>query len=170
MGKQYISEIRIFPYPNNVPQSWVKCDGQTFLIRDYPQLFNIIGTTYGGDGRTTFAVPNLKGRVPMHRGGNIILTKSGGEQTHRLTLQEIPSHTHQAVASSNSPDVNTPSGSFWASNTGFAPYSKTIDSLMSPDSLSIVGADLSHENMAPYLVFNICIAVVGELPTLNQQS
>ena len=166
---QYISEIRIFPFPN-VPESWIKCNGQLFRPRDFPALFSVIGNTYGGDGVNTFAVPNLQGRVPMHRGGSIVLGQSGGEQKHLLTLQEIPSHTHQAVASAANPDVNTPSGSFWASNTGKAPYSRIIDSKMSDAALSSVGADLPHENMAPYLVFNICIAFRGDLPTLNQQS
>ena len=166
---QYISEIRIFPFPN-VPESWIKCNGQLFNTRDFPALFSVIGNTYGGDGVTTFAVPNLQGRVPMHRGGPIGLGESSGEQMHKLTLQEIPSHTHQAIASSINPDLNLPTGGFWAGNTGVSPYSKTINSKMSAFALSTAGANLAHENMAPFLVFNICIAFRGDLPTLNQES
>lgn len=160
---QYISEIRIFSFPI-VPQGWIKCNGQVLPMSGLSQLYSVIGNTYGGDGVNTFALPDLMGRVPMHRGGSILFAKSGGEQKHRLTLTEIPSHTHQVIASSNSPDVSNPSNSFWASKTGFAPYNNDINTKMSAVALSMTGEDIPHENMAPYLVFNICIAISGEFP------
>jgi microcystin-dependent protein len=100
----------------------------------------------------------------MHRGDDIHFSVSGGENMHRLTLAEIPKHNHRAVASAQQPDSNTPANNFWASNTGYSPYGKVAQFTMSPDALSVAGADVPHNNMAPYLALNICICVKGQMP------
>jgi len=159
----YISEIRIFAF-NYPPDGWLQCNGQFLPISQFSVLFALIGNSYGGDGKTTFAVPNLMGRVPMHQSDSMQLASNGGEASHTLTEPEIPEHDHPAFASSNPPDVNTPAGNFWASKTGASPYGSKTDVNMSAQALATGGNDQPHNNMAPYLVLNICMAVTGQYP------
>jgi microcystin-dependent protein len=170
VGTPILSELRIFPY-DIVPKGWVVCNGKLLQVSQNEALFALLGTTYGGNGTTNFAVPNLNGRVPMHRGLNIntgmnlSVGEMGGEETHTLTLAEIPNHTHQAVASPFNPDRNTPENNFWTLNTGFKPYGSQANNLpMSFAALESVGKNLPHNNMAPFLVFNICMATAGIFP------
>lgn len=148
------------------------CNGQFLPINQNQALFSLLGTTYGGNGMTTFALPDLRSRVPMHYGtgnfgGSLVLGQKGGEEFHTLTSSELPAHTHAVVASSNIPDTNTPQNNFWASNTGFAPYSGTINESMASTIVSSIGGSQAHENRSPYLVLNFCISLQGIFPSQN---
>lgn len=166
MAEPFLSELKIFGF-NFAPRGWAQCDGQILPINLNQSLYSLLGTTYGGDGSTTFALPDLRGRVPMHVGPIQRLGDRGGEERHTLNISEIPAHTHQAVASTGGPTVKQPTDNFWASNTGFAPYGTSPDVDMSSAAISTVGANQSHENMSPYLALNICIALQGLFPSRN---
>lgn len=162
----FLSQIQIFSF-NFPPKGWALCNGQLLPINQNQALFSLLGTTYGGDGRVNFALPNLQGRVPMHVGGGLTLGQQGGEQAHTLSLAEMPAHTHQAVASAGGPTASLPTNNFWASNTGFAPYGSTTDLAMSPSAISPVGGGQAHLNMSPFLTLNFCIALQGIFPSQN---
>lgn len=163
---QYLSEIRIFSFAF-APRYWALCNGQLLPINQNQALFSLLGTTYGGNGQTTFALPDLRGRVPMHWGNGMVQGQTAGEANHTLTIQEMPAHNHIALASTAGPTVNTPAGNTWASNTGYSPYSATGGSTMSPDTLSNTGGSQGHNNMSPYLTLNFCIALSGIFPSRN---
>jgi microcystin-dependent protein len=162
----YLSELRIFAF-SNIPETWAQCNGQLLSVQQYSALFELLSTTYGGDGRQTFGLPNLQARIPMHAGNNMVQGQTGGEEAHALNNFEIPAHTHAIYASSRNPDVNSPNNAIWASNTGYSPYGKPSRTTMAPDALGVTGSNLPHLNMSPYIVLNICIALSGILPTPN---
>ena len=167
MAEPFLGEIRIFS-SNYVPnQGWTMCNGQLLPINQNQALFSLLGTTYGGNGQTTFALPDLRGRVPTHVGQGLTLGQSGGEQAHTLTISELPTHTHQAIASTGGPTVATPANAFWASNTGFTPYAASANAAMSPTSLGNTGGSQPHNNMSPYLVLTFGIALIGIFPSRN---
>lgn len=162
----YLSQISMFAF-NFPPKGWAFCNGQLLPINQNQALFSLLGTTYGGNGQTTFGLPDLRGRVPMHIGQGLTQGQMAGEQAHTLTIAEMPQHVHQAIASSNSPNANTPLNNYWASNTGFTPYNNAANTSMSPLATTSVGGSQAHNNMAPYSVTNICIALVGIFPSRN---
>lgn len=166
MAEPYLSEIRIFSF-NFAPRNWAQCNGQLMPINQNQALFALLGTAYGGNGQTTFALPNLQGRAAMHIGNNLQQGQIGGEASHTLSITEMPSHNHNAVASSNGPNASTPMNNFWASNTGFNPYSATINGTMNNAAISNTGLGQGHSNMAPYLTLNFCIALQGIFPSRN---
>lgn len=159
----WLSELRIFSF-DIIPKGWMPCDGRLLSVNQNAALFSLLDNAFGGDGVTNFAIPDLRGRVPMHVGPGMIRGRSVGEEKHTLTLGEIPTHTHQAIASSNSPNTAYPEDSFWASNNSKTPYGDSPDHQMSGSSLAPAGNDSPHNNMAPYLVTNICMAVEGVYP------
>ena len=163
---EYVSEIRIFAFPF-APKGWAVCNGQLLPVSKNQALFALLGTTYGGDGVTTFGLPNLMGRVPVHVNSAYTLGQTGGEAEHVLTMSEIPAHSHNAMASNLPPSVNSPANAVCASNTGVTPYGNPKNGIakMDPRALATVGANVGHENMAPYLSLLICIALVGIFPT-----
>jgi len=163
MSTPYLAEIRIFTF-NFAPQGWAQCNGQLLPINQNQALFALLGTTYGGNGTNTFALPNLQGKVPMHVGNGMVLGQTGGEATHVLSTAEIPSHTHTVMASSSSPSQGMPSGNLWAA--GNSAYNTTADTSLSPSAISTVGGQ-AHENRSPYLTLNFCIAMSGIFPTRN---
>ncbi len=165
MSDPFLGEIRIFSF-NFPPKGWALCDGQLLPINQNQALFAILGTTYGGDGRTNFALPNLQGRVPVHTGNGITLGLSAGEQAHTLSLQELPAHTHTPVGSPNNASLANPTGNVWASlsNGGYSPAPKVA---MNASSILSVGGSQPHDNMSPYLVLNFCIALQGIFPSQN---
>ncbi len=166
MAEPFLSEIRIFSF-GYAPQGWAQCNGQLLPINQNQALFSLLGTTYGGNGQTNFALPDFRGRVPIHNGGGFVLGQKAGEEVHTLIASEMPAHTHQAMASANGPTVTPPTGNFWASNTGFSPYGMTADTAMSPQAVGNVGGSQAHENRSPYLTLNICIALQGIFPSRN---
>lgn len=164
---QYLSELRIFSFPF-APRGWLICDGRLLPVQKNTALFSLLGTTYGGDGVTNFAIPNLMFRVPMHVGDGIGLGQLGGEEKHQLLIAEIPSHTHNAVASPTNPNTGSPVNAFWCQNTGVSPYgAPTAGTVLATNAILPTGAGVPHENMSPYLVMTICICISGVFPTRN---
>lgn len=167
MAEPYLSEIRIFSF-NFAPKGWTLCNGQLLSINQNQALFSLLGTTYGGDGRVNFALPNLQGRVPIHMGNGFTLGQSGGEETHKLYANELPYHTHQAVAGSYTPGwpgSPSPKNNFWPSNSGFTPYSPTFNIVMNNNAIGSALISTPHNNMAPYQTLIICIATEGIFPS-----
>jgi microcystin-dependent protein len=167
-AEPFLSELKIFAF-GFAPKGWAQCNGQLLPINQNQALFALLGTTYGGDGRVTFALPELRGRVPMHVGDGFSLGQRGGEEFHTLNINELPTHTHSVRASDNGPTVAPPTNNFWASNTGFTPYGSIADAgtAMSPQSIGNIGGSQPHENRSPYLTLNYCIALQGIFPSPN---
>lgn len=166
MSQPLLSEIKIFSF-GFAPRGWAACNGQLLPINQNQALFSLLGTTYGGNGQVNFALPDLRGRVPVHVGQFYVQGQRAGEQTHQLTIAEMPAHTHAVSASGNGPTVPLPTNNFWASNTGFTPYASTPDTGMAPQAVGNAGGSQAHENMSPYLALNICIALQGIFPSRN---
>jgi microcystin-dependent protein len=166
MADPFLGEVRVFSF-NYAPQGWAFCNGQLLPINQNQALFSILGTTYGGDGRVTFALPNLQGRVPVHVGQGIILGEFGGEQAHTLTSSELPAHSHIPVGSTTfPPTAGTIAGNLWSTNNA-DPFAGTPDSVMNPACILPAGGSQPHDNMSPYLTLNFCIALVGIFPSRN---
>jgi len=166
MAEPFLSEIRImsFGFP---PKGWALCDGQLLPINQNQALFSLLGTTYGGDGRVNFGLPNLQGRVPMHMGGGHTLGELGGEQGHTLSISEIPTHTHFAMAAAAAGATNLPGGNFLAHDATATPYNGPDNDLVAlqPGSLANLGGSQAHLNMQPFLVLNFSIALQGIFPS-----
>jgi microcystin-dependent protein len=162
MSESFIGEIRIVSF-GFAPRGWALCNGQIMPISQNQPLYLVLGTTYGGDGQTTFALPDLQGRTPFHVGAGFALGQHGGEESHMLTIPEMPAHTHAAVASSVNPaDQASPAGGFWA-NAGISTYSSTNQpqGTMSPLIVDAAGENQPHQNLSPYLVLNFVISLQG---------
>jgi microcystin-dependent protein len=167
MAEPFLAEIRVVSF-NFPPKGWALCNGQLLPINQNQALFSLLGTTYGGDGRTTFALPNLQGRVPIQTGGGFALGQSGGEAGHVLTVAEIPAHSHSVAAASGAGTAQSPQGNFWASIGMFDAYSDaTPDSTLNPGAIATTGANQPHDNMPPFLVLNFVIALQGIFPSRN---
>jgi microcystin-dependent protein len=165
-SEPFLSEIKIFSF-EFAPKGWAKCNGQLLPINSNQALFSLLGTTYGGDGRTTFALPELRGRVPMHFGEGFTLGERAGEEFHTVNINEMPMHNHPVRASGDGPTVIPPTNNFWASNTGFTPYGSNPDVSMSPSTIGNAGGSQPHENRSPFLTLNYCIALQGIFPSQN---
>jgi microcystin-dependent protein len=163
MAEPFLSEIRLFSF-NFAPKGWALCDGQLLPINQNQALFSLLGTTYGGNGTTNFALPNLQGRVPIHQGNSFTLGEAGGESVHTLIVNEMPDHTHGVKASSNPAGTSDPAGAFWAQAALLA-YSSKSNVGMAPQAIANAGGSQPHENMPPYLVINFCIALQGIFPS-----
>lgn len=172
MAEPFLSEIRIFGF-NYAPRGWALCNGQLLPINQNQALFALLGTTYGGNGQTTFALPNLQGRTPIHVGSGHTLGEAAGEQAHTLSLSELPTHLHgfssntAVVGGSANATQSAPTNNYWA-NSGKSVYSTSPgNAVMSPQAVSNVGGSQAHLNMQPYLVLNFCIALQGIFPSPN---
>jgi len=166
MGTPYLSEMRIVSF-NFAPKGWALCNGQLLPINQNTALFSLLGTTYGGDGQTTFGLPNLQGRTPMHFGNGHVLGEQAGESNHTLNIGEIPAHVHSVNASGNTSNAASPAGNYWGS-AGLASYSTATPSTpMSGSAISTAGGSQPHQNTQPYLVLNIVIALQGLFPSQN---
>ena len=171
MADPFVAEIRIYPF-NFAPKGWAWCDGQLLPLSQNTALFSLLGTTYGGNGKSNFALPNLQGRAPMQPGQGPGLSlhdlgEAGGSDTESLLESEMPSHTHSARAAVDPADLNAPSStrSLARSTPGYA-YQSANSSLvaMSDSALAPAGGDQPHNNMMPYLTFYFCIAMQGVFP------
>lgn len=164
MAEPFLSEIRImsFGFP---PKGWALCDGQLLPINQNQGLFSLLGTTYGGDGRVNFALPDLRSRVPIHMGSGHTLGEKGGEQAHTLTIGEIPTHTHVAHGSSTAAETNTPDNTTYLGfqNITYTPAQNLV--AMGPTEIGNVGGSQAHLNMQPFLVLSFCIALQGIFPS-----
>ena len=167
MAEPFLSEIRImsFGFP---PKGWALCDGQLLPINQNQALFSLLGTTYGGDGRVNFGLPNLQGRAPLHMGSGHTLGERGGEQGHTLSIAELPTHTHVANATSATATNNNPTSAMLLAQSTSSPLYNTASTnlvAMAPNSLSNVGGSQAHLNMQPFLVLSFCIALQGIFPS-----
>jgi microcystin-dependent protein len=164
MAEPFLSEIRImsFGFP---PKGWALCDGQLLPINQNQALFSLLGTTYGGDGRVNFGLPDLQGRTPMHMGSGHVLGERGGEQAHTLSISEIPTHTHVANGTNVNGDDPIPAGNFLgAANNTYLVADNNLTPLV-PGTLSNIGGSQAHLNMQPFLTLNFCIALQGIFPS-----
>jgi microcystin-dependent protein len=172
MSDQFIGEIRIFG-TNFAPFGWAFCDGQLLSISQNTALFSLLGTTYGGDGKSTFALPNLQGSSPMQQGqgaglSDRVLGETSGTETVTLLASEIPAHTHAANCNSGMGDQYGPSGNFWATDAGGNfeyNAAATPNITMAAGALGPTGGNRPHNNLQPYLVLNFCIALLGIFPS-----
>jgi microcystin-dependent protein len=166
MGSPYLSEIRVFSF-NFAPRSWALCNGQLLPINQNQALFSLLGTTYGGNGTTNFALPNLQGNVPIHSGNGHTLGERGGEQAHTLSLVETPAHAHTLNGANNPADTNTPGTTSYLGQRANAYNQPNNLTAMAANEISNTGGSQAHLNMQPYLVLNFCIALQGIFPSPN---
>jgi microcystin-dependent protein len=168
MAEPFLAEIRImsFGFP---PKGWALCNGQLLPINQNQALFSLLGTTYGGDGRVNFALPNLQARTPIHGGNGHTLGEIGGEQAHTLSISELPTHTHSASAANVAATSNAPSNARMISQSGGANLYTGASNLNAMDSQAIanVGGSQAHQNMQPFLTLSFCIALQGIFPSQN---
>lgn len=170
MADPFVAEIRIFPF-NFAPRGWAWCDGQLLPLSQNTALFSLLGTTYGGNGKSNFALPDLQGRAPMHPGQGPGLSlhdlgETGGSETVSLLESEIPAHSHNLVASNQPAEDRAPAGEILGRSVGASLYQTTTTGLqaMSDQSLAPAGGDQPHNNLQPYLTFYFCIALQGVFP------
>jgi microcystin-dependent protein len=180
MSEPFLGEIKVISW-NFPPKGWSFCNGQLLPINQNQALFSILGTTYGGDGRVTFALPNLQGRIPVHVGNGIVLGEAGGETTHTLNISEMPAHNHVPSGDSTaagSTNANTPSSTSALGQSAGALHngaplqiqmysSGGPSTAMNPGIIGASGGSQPHENMSPYLVLNFIIALQGIFPSRN---
>lgn len=165
MAEPFLAEIMIVGF-NFPPRGWAFCDGQILPINQNQSLYSLLGTTYGGDGQTSFALPELRGRVPIHLGNGFQWGHKGGDESVALTSAEIPSHTHTVSASTSPADAPISSGNVLASANNVY-HDATNVTALHPSTAGTTGGGQGHENMSPYLAVNFCIALQGLFPSRN---
>lgn len=165
MAEPFLSEIRIMSFVF-APRGWALCNGQLLPINQNQALFSLLGTTYGGDGRVNFALPDLRGRTPIHTGSGFTLGERGGEQAHTLSISELPTHTHVLNATSNNGNQLIPGNNLLAASANQL-YHALDGNLqaMSSSSIANVGGSQAHLNMQPFLTLSFCIALQGIFPS-----
>jgi microcystin-dependent protein len=161
MAEPFLGEIRTFAF-DFAPKGWAKCEGQLMPINQNQALFALLGTTYGGDGRVTFALPDLRGRVTVSASSTHPQGEAGGEESHALTLAELPAHTHRAKANASNGNSNSPTENVWAANPNA--YRASGSANMDPNAIAGAGGNQPHNTMQPYLAMNTCIALTGVFP------
>jgi len=165
MAQPYVGEIRMFA-GNFAPAGWMFCEGQLLPISENETLFQLIGTTYGGDGQSTFALPDLRGRLPMHQGNGFVLAETGGVETVTLTVSQIPIHSHAFLGtSSNSNDTNAINNVVSQATAGFPYLNAPPTVAMAPQSVSQIGGSQPHNNFQPYLCVDFIISLFGIFPS-----
>jgi microcystin-dependent protein len=167
MAQPYVGEIRMFA-GNFAPAGWMFCEGQLLPISENETLFQLIGTTYGGDGQSTFALPDLRGRIPIHQGNGFILAETGGTEEITLTVNQIPAHSHPLLASTAQADSGTPGGRVVAEEAlvGFDLYLESPPSVnLAGTAISPVGGSQPHTNFQPYLCVDFIISLFGIFPS-----
>lgn len=166
MPEPYLGEIRLLSFVF-APRGWALCNGQLLPINQNQPLFSLLGTTYGGNGQTNFALPNLIGRVPIHVATNHPLGDLGGEETHTVTTAEMPTHTHVAHGSITKGDTPVPTAHVLADSPSGLYVPPGAPVALHPSSVANVGSSQAHENCQPYLALSFCIALVGIFPSPN---
>jgi len=170
MSEPFLAEVRMVGF-NFAPRGWAFCDGQILPINQNQSLFSLLGTTYGGDGRTSFALPDLRGRTPIHEGSSNgsshLLGQKGGQETLTLSASEMPQHDHVAQASDNNADSGEPGGRVLARSTSSTYHLPTNLTALNPQAVSNTGGGQGHDNMMPYLAVTFCIALTGLFPSRN---
>jgi microcystin-dependent protein len=167
MSEPFIGEIRVFGF-GYAPKGWAQCNGQLLAINQNQALFSLLGTYYGGNGTTSFGLPDLRGRTPVFWGNGISLGQAAGEEGHTLIQAEMPMHTHMVNASSNGPSTKSPDGALWANTADVPSYATgSPNATMNAAAISSAGGSQAHENRQPYLALNFCIATVGIYPSRN---
>lgn len=167
MAEPFLSEVRIFSFSFN-PQGWAQCNGQLLPINQNQALFSLLGTTYGGDGRTNFQLPDLRGRTPIHDGAGHTLGERGGEQAHTLSVSELAAHSHAVNVTTGIADQQYASATtYWAAGSSSAGFHQNSNATMDPATVLPVGGSQAHLNMQPYLTLNFCIALQGIFPSPN---
>jgi microcystin-dependent protein len=170
MAEFFIGEVRVFPF-NFAPRSWAMCNGQLLPIAQNQALFSLLGTQYGGDGRTTFALPDLRGRLAVNRGSGFVQGQSGGEESHTLLQSEMPQHVHAMTGRSVSANVSAPTNNSLpavpSASVGAVYATGAPGGTLAPASVSNVGGSQPHSNVQPYLTLNFCIALAGIFPPRN---
>ena len=166
MAEPFLSEIRIMSFVF-APKGWALCNGQLLPINQNQGLFSLLGTTFGGDGRVNFALPDLRGRTPIHVGSGHTLGERGGEQAHTLSIAELPTHTHVAQATSATATTAIPSGSMLlATSVNYEAYRQpTALVSLNPATVTNTGGSQAHLNMQPFLTLSFCIALQGIFPS-----
>jgi microcystin-dependent protein len=165
MAQPYVGEIRMFA-GNFAPAGWMFCEGQLLPISENETLFQLIGTTYGGDGESTFALPDLRGRIPIHQGNGFILAETGGAEEITLTTNQIPAHSHPLQASTDVAQDTSPAGKVMGQSGGALMYIQDVpDTNMNPLAVTPVGGSQPHTNFQPYLCINYIISLFGIFPS-----
>jgi len=165
MSSPYVGEIRMFG-GNFPPAGWMFCEGQLLPISEYEVLFNLIGTTYGGDGQSTFALPDLRGRAPLHQGPGFVIGQLAGSETTTLTTQQIPAHAHLERANVNAGNSFSPGNAVPAeSKAGMPQYASSGADAMHAQAISLSGGSQPHSNLMPYLAVSYIISLFGVFPT-----
>lgn len=173
MSQPYVGEIRLVGF-NFAPSGWMMCNGQLLPISEFETLFNLIGTTYGGDGQNTFGLPDLRGRIPLHQGNGFTLAEQAGTETVTLTTQQLPAHTHTPKCDNAFGGTQlSPAGNVWSFDASgqFANYAATpsvtngVTDTMNPQAIGNAGGSQPHENLQPFLVMNYIISLFGIFPS-----
>jgi microcystin-dependent protein len=164
MSEPFLGEIRMLAF-GFAPRGWAQCNGQLLPINQNQALFSIMGTTYGGNGQTTFALPDLRGRTPISFSAAHTLGERAGEEAHTVTINEMPAHNHLVRGATTAADTASPAGSFSAPLGGA--FASAPNAAMSPGAVTNAGGSQPHLNMGPYLVINFCIALQGLFPSRN---
>jgi microcystin-dependent protein len=172
MSDQYLGEIRMFS-GNYAPEGWAFCNGQTLQISQNEALYSLLGTTYGGDGQSTFALPDLQGRIPLHMGTNpssgtnYLLAQKAGTETVTLVEAQLPAHTHTVNAQMVAGTTTDPTNNFWATSTVKQYATGSPNGVMSSAAVASVGGNQSHDNVMPFFAVTFIIALQGNYPTPN---
>jgi microcystin-dependent protein len=167
MSEPFLGEIKIVSF-NFAPKGWALCNGQLLPINQNQALFSLLGTTYGGNGQTTFALPDFRGRAPVHIGNGIVQGQSAGEENHTLSIAEMPTHTHIAQGTTEPNSTANPANATWGNLATNNLYSNVApNTSMHPSCVGNVGGSQPHPNIQPYLVLNFIIALQGIFPSQN---
>ncbi len=165
MAQPYVGEVRMFA-GNFAPAGWMFCEGQLLPISENPTLFNLIGTTYGGDGQSTFALPDLRGRLPIHFGNGFTLAETGGAEEITLTVSQIPAHSHPFIAVTDIGGASTPSANLIAQSDTLKMYEAiNPTAVLGASSMSSTGGSQPHSNFQPYLCVDFIISLFGIFPS-----